>query len=211
MYYGCHKVNFRRGGSYIDSPDWIKKKKSNNKSERCRQYFQYVVTVVLNYGENESHPERVSNTRPFINKYKWKGINYASKIDDWKTLRKIIQQLLLIFCILKKKKYLQFLFQKLIRILKNNFLMIPNEEKEGQHYLAAKNPSSLLRGVTSKHHGDFSCLYCLNPFKTENKLNSHEKVCKNNDFCGIVRPSEKDKIRSHQKSDKMLYMLTWNL
>ena len=29
---------------------------------------------------------------------------------------------------------------------------------------------------------------------TENKLKSHEKVCKNNDFCGIVMPSEKVNI-----------------
>ena len=34
MYYKCHKVNFRSGGSCIDSPDWIKKEKSNNKSEK---------------------------------------------------------------------------------------------------------------------------------------------------------------------------------
>ena len=27
MHCRCHKVNFRQGGSYIDSPDWIKKKK----------------------------------------------------------------------------------------------------------------------------------------------------------------------------------------
>ena len=27
MYYKCHKVNFKRGGSYIDSPDMIKNKK----------------------------------------------------------------------------------------------------------------------------------------------------------------------------------------
>ena len=26
-YYKCHQVNFRRGGSYIDSQDWIKWKK----------------------------------------------------------------------------------------------------------------------------------------------------------------------------------------
>ena len=26
-YYKCHKINFEPGGSYIDSPDWIKKKK----------------------------------------------------------------------------------------------------------------------------------------------------------------------------------------
>ena len=43
--------------------------------------------VALNYGEIESHPKRVSNIKPFINKYKWKRINYPSKID-WKTLEK---------------------------------------------------------------------------------------------------------------------------
>ena len=26
LYYKSHKVNFRRGSSYNDSPDWIKKK-----------------------------------------------------------------------------------------------------------------------------------------------------------------------------------------
>ena len=24
LYYKCHKINLSRGGSYIDSPDWIK-------------------------------------------------------------------------------------------------------------------------------------------------------------------------------------------
>ena len=28
MYYKCHEVNFRRGGPYIDSPGWVKKKKA---------------------------------------------------------------------------------------------------------------------------------------------------------------------------------------
>ena len=32
VYYKCHKINLNRGGSYIDSPDCIKKQKSNNKS-----------------------------------------------------------------------------------------------------------------------------------------------------------------------------------
>ena len=36
----------------------------------------------------ESHPERVSNIRPFISKYDWDKIKYPSKIDDWKTLEK---------------------------------------------------------------------------------------------------------------------------
>ena len=55
--------------------------------------------------------------------------------------------------------------------------MIPNEEKEVWHYLAVKKLSTLLRGITSKHHGDFYCLNCPHSFRTENKLKSHEKTC----------------------------------
>ena len=50
--------------------------------------FQYTVTVALNYKEIKWNPERVSNIKPFINKYNWKGINYSSKLDDWKTNEK---------------------------------------------------------------------------------------------------------------------------
>ena len=86
MYCKCHKVNFRRGGSYIDSPDWIKKKKATlnpkNPDDKC---FQYAETVPLNYKEIKWNPERVSNIKPFINKCNWKGRNYPSKTDGWKT------------------------------------------------------------------------------------------------------------------------------
>ena len=57
LYYKCHKVIFRRGGSYVE-----KDKKANiNKKNTDDKCFQYVVTVALNYEEIESHPERVSN------------------------------------------------------------------------------------------------------------------------------------------------------
>ena len=76
MYYKFHKVSFRRGGSDFDSSGWVKNKKSiinpKNKGDKC---FQYVVTVALNYGEIQSHPERVSNIKSFINRYNWESIN----------------------------------------------------------------------------------------------------------------------------------------
>ena len=28
LYYKCHRINFNRGGSHIDSPDWIKNKRA---------------------------------------------------------------------------------------------------------------------------------------------------------------------------------------
>ena len=61
-----------------------------------------------------------------------------------------------------------------------------------------------------KHHSDFYCLNGLHSFRTEKKLKSHEKVCKNKDFYGIVMPSEKDNIlefNQDMKSDKIPYII----
>ena len=88
--------------------------------------------------------------------------------------------------------------------------MIPNEEKERWHYLAVKKLFKLLHGITSKHKRNFYCLNCLHSFRTENKIKSHGKVYKNKDFCGILMPSEKDKIlefNQYMKSDKMPYII----
>ena len=50
LYYKCHKVNFKRGGSYIHSPDWMKEIKATinpkNIDDKC---FQYAPTVALNF------------------------------------------------------------------------------------------------------------------------------------------------------------------
>ena len=58
--------------------------------------------------------------------------------------------------------------------------MIPNGEI--CHYVAVKKLSVLLRGITSKHQGDFYCLNCFRSFSTENKCESHKKVCENKDI-----------------------------
>ena len=66
--------------------------------------------------------------------------------------------------------------------------------------------SALLRGITSKHQGDFYCLNWLHSFRTEIKLKSHENVCKNKDLRGIIMPSEKDQIlefNQYMESEKM--------
>ena len=50
----------------------------------------------------------------------------------------------------------------------------------------------------------------LHSCRTKNKLKSHEKVCKNKDFCEIVMPSEKDNIlefNQYMKSDKIPYIV----
>ena len=104
LYYDLNKISLSRGGSYIDSPEWLKYKKTiiNPKSNdyKC---FQYALTVALNYEEIKKDPQKISKIKPFIDQYNWKEIDIEK---TGKSLNQIINQLLLIFCmcliILKK-------------------------------------------------------------------------------------------------------------
>ena len=42
------------------------------KIRRQQRWFQYPITVALNQEQIKSHPERISNIKPFINQYHWK-------------------------------------------------------------------------------------------------------------------------------------------
>ena len=78
-------MNFKHGGSYIDSSDWIKreKKKTINpiykKNDKC---FPYAVTVALINVEIKKDHQRITKIKTFIDKYSWDGMNYSSRIDD---------------------------------------------------------------------------------------------------------------------------------
>ena len=73
LHYKCHKINLNRGGSNIDSPDWIKNKKAtiNPISKKDNKCFQYAVTVALNYEEIKKDPHKITKIKPFINKCNW--------------------------------------------------------------------------------------------------------------------------------------------
>ena len=83
--YHIHKTNLKRGKSYIKSPEWILNKRATinpkNKDNKC---FQYSITAALNHQNIENHPERISNTKPFIDQHNWEGIDFLAGIKDWK-------------------------------------------------------------------------------------------------------------------------------
>ena len=59
--YKLNKVSLSRGGSYIESSKWLKNKKATiNPKNNDGKYFQYAVTVALNYEQIKDHPERIS-------------------------------------------------------------------------------------------------------------------------------------------------------
>ena len=85
FYHDFNKTSINRGGSYIDSPQWLKTKKSTinpkNNDDKC---FQYAVTLSLNLNSIDNGPERISKMKPFINQYNWKDKDFPAMSKNWK-------------------------------------------------------------------------------------------------------------------------------
>ena len=61
LYYDLQKIGLKRGGPYIDSPEWLKNKKATiNPKNSDDNYFQYALSAALNHKQIKSHPERKS-------------------------------------------------------------------------------------------------------------------------------------------------------
>ena len=90
----------------------------------------------------------------------------------------------LIFCILKKKKYFQFVSKDNSTCEKQKNYFNDSKLRNRRMVLSCseKKLSALLHGIISKYKTSFYCLNCLHSFRTENKLMSHEKDCENKDF-----------------------------
>ena len=64
------------------------KKETINPENDDDRHFKYASTIPLNFNEIKNDAQRVSNIKPFINNFNCEGINYSSKIEDWKLFEK---------------------------------------------------------------------------------------------------------------------------
>ena len=86
----------------------------------------------------------------------------------------------------------------------NQVNLFMNTDGEKWHYLTLKGLSALLRLKTGNNHEDFYCLSCFRAYTTENKLESHKKVCENHDYCSIEMRNEDNKILKYNLVEKSM-------
>ena len=168
LYYDFNKISLNRGGSYIDSPKWLKDKKSTinpkNNDDKC---FQYAVTLALNLDKIKKDPQIISKIKPFIDQYNWKDIDFPFPSKDWRKFElnnKIALNILYVSHNARKVNVAYKSKHNLSCDKQVILLMITDGEK--WHYLVVKNLPGLLRGITSSHHGDFYCLNCFRSYST---------------------------------------------
>ena len=134
LYYDFNKTSLNRVGSYIESAKWIKGKKSTiNPKNNDNKGFQYAVNVALNHYKIKKDPQRISKTKPFINKYKWNDIDFPSASKDWKKFELNNESIALnILYVPHKTKKICLAYKSKHNLTRENqviLLMITNGEK----------------------------------------------------------------------------------
>ena len=61
--------------------------------------FRNALNDALNYQNIETHPERISKLKPYINKYNWEGIEFPAGPKEWGKFERKNKQLHLMFYI----------------------------------------------------------------------------------------------------------------
>ena len=220
VFYHIHKISLRRGRLYIKSPEWVINKRARiNPKSKDNKCFQYSITVALNHQNIESNPERISNIKPFIDNYNWKGIDFPAGIKDWKKFKRNNKTIALnILHVPHNAKTINLAYKSKYSCKRENqvvLVMITNGEK--WHYIALKSVrtddrfnrpirklSRLFRGITSNNHGDLFCLGCLHSFQTDNALKKYERLCGNNDYCHGEMPTENNSTLKYYHGEKLL-------
>ena len=60
LFYDFNRITISKGGSYIESPKWLKDKKcSINQKNNDNKCFQYATTLALNFNNIDKHPQRI--------------------------------------------------------------------------------------------------------------------------------------------------------
>ena len=206
LYYDFNKTSINRGGSYIDSPKWLKDKKSTinpkNNDDKC---FQYAVTLALNLDKIKKDLQRVSKIKPFIEKYNWEDIDFPSTSKDWKKLECNNEIALNILYVPYNTKQINIAYKcKNNLTQKRQIILLMISDGQKWHYLVVKNLSRLLKGVTSNHEEDFYCLNCFHYYRTESKLEAHKKICENHDYCHVEMPTKNNNIRKYNHGEKSM-------
>ena len=206
LHYDFNKISLNRGGSYIDSPKWIKNKQSTiNPKNNDYKCLQYAVTLALNLDKISSHPERISKIKPFIEQYNWKQIDFPATSKDWKKFESNNKIALNILYVPHNTKKIQVAYKSkhnLTREKQLTLLMISNGEN--WHYLVVKSLNGLRKGIRSNHKEDFYCLNCFCAYSTRNKLEEHEKICENHNYCNVEMPNENNKIIKYNQGEKSI-------
>ena len=192
--------------SELNSLRWLQGKKEAIINDNNNNNFQNALDDALKYQTIETHPERISKLKPYINKYNWKGIEFPAGSKEWQKFEQNNKTIALNILYVKhntKKISVVYKSKHNSKREKQVILLTIGDGKK-YHYLAVTSLSALLKKISSNHKEDFYCLNCFNSYTTKNKLKEHEEICNNHDSCNVEMPDWVNKFIKHSKGEKII-------
>ena len=204
-----HSIELKRGSSYTESPNWLKNKRviinpKNFNNDKC---FQYSTIAALHHQDIAHHPKRISNLTPYINNYKWDGINFSPTSKDKDRFERNNPNITLniLSVSFKEEKIVMQRKSEYNEIRSHSIHLLMITDGHGNwHYLATKNINGLMRGFGCNHYGDKLCLNCMHSFRTGSKLEDHKRLCNDHDYCKIFMPTKDNNLLQHIKGNNSL-------
>ena len=158
-----------------------------------RENAQNALNGSLDYQRSKKEPQKISELKPYIYQYNWKGIKFPSDKENWKKSEQDNKEITLniLFVPHNKEEIIPEYISKYNHKGKNQvILLMIADDGERWHYLAVRSLSALLKRISSSNNGDFCCLNCLHSNRTLNKYKKHERLCNNHDYFHIDIPEE---------------------
>ena len=126
----------------------------------------------------ENH-HRVKKVKPFVDKYDWTDINFLSHVNDWKKFELSNKFIALnVLYISKGEKTIRHAYKSKYNLTphENQVVLLMITDGQKWCHLTVRRLSALLKGITSKHNGDFYCLNCFHSHASEKSLEKHKSM-----------------------------------
>ena len=133
--------------SELNSSGWLRGKKETIISGD--NDFENALNDALNYQNIETHPERISKLKPYINKYNWEGIEFLADLKDWKKFEQNNKTIALnVLYIPHNTKTISVAYRsEYNNKCKKQVILLMITDGRKLDYLAVTNLSALLQGI----------------------------------------------------------------
>ena len=87
-----HKIDLRRGASFIESPQWLQHKKAtiNPQNSNDTYCFMYAIAIALFHEALGKNPGRISKQLiEYANAFNWHDIDFPASYDDYVTFERL--------------------------------------------------------------------------------------------------------------------------
>jgi len=166
------------GCSYLETPQWLKKKRCVVNVKNTKYSLCFVWSVLSALHPVAHDPNHLSNYRPYQNTLNLSGLNFPMPVKDIPKFEKLNPDISVnVLASGDGEGYVPLHVSKERNRRHHINLFLIEGPERCHHYVWIKSMSRLVAGRTKHEHQTYVCNSCLHPFRTKDVLDRHIPNC----------------------------------